>query len=305
MSRHSAFSRMDLLVIFLCLFVLGCVGLHFLLQGRIDNRSVSCMQNQQQWAHATLTYAETFQEYPGYSNKIGTGTRATWQVRLLPFVDRNDLYDVWTGKKPPANGQSATPTPYLANLICPNNPPDTPVCQSSFVANCGAAGYPEYAGNGIFVNRYDGPLIIRPDTVKDGIQFTLLFSENLQAGNWNANVPNTAPLSSEDCKRLTGMVFFDDDSIGTGTRRINRGKSDPGPAATQEYSRPSSMHTGGVNVVFCDAHCQFLSDSISYDVYRQLMTVDTAAATPGPTAASTPSAPYPAALPALKDADYQ
>src|SRR4051794_27070237 len=123
-------------------------------------RNTGCMQRQQQWAHACLTYAETFQEYPGYSNKIGPAqTRVTWQIRMLPFVDRSDIYDVWSGKKPPANSQSPTPTPYLDIMICPSNPPDTPTCQSSFVANCGGASSTPYAGNGIFVNHFNGTLI--------------------------------------------------------------------------------------------------------------------------------------------------
>jgi len=53
------------------------------------------------------------------------------------------------------------------------------------------------------------------------------------------------------------------------------------------YTRPSSAHSGGVNVAMCGGECQFLRDDIDYWVYEQLMTPDhkhsEAAAAPGGT----------------------
>ncbi len=39
-----------------------------------------------------------------------------------------------------------------------------------------------------------------------------------------------------------------------------------------DYARPSSMHPGGVNTIFCDGHLRFISEEIPYHVYTQLMT---------------------------------
>jgi prepilin-type processing-associated H-X9-DG protein len=41
-----------------------------------------------------------------------------------------------------------------------------------------------------------------------------------------------------------------------------------------QYARPSSLHGGGVNAVFCDGHVQFIKQIISPQVYFQLMTPD-------------------------------
>ena len=54
----------------------------------------------------------------------------------------------------------------------------------------------------------------------------------------------------------------------------------PGPQGTTasktnlDYARPSSNHPGGVNACFCDGHLQFISNSIDYEVYKQLMSPD-------------------------------
>ncbi len=38
------------------------------------------------------------------------------------------------------------------------------------------------------------------------------------------------------------------------------------------YARPSSAHTGGVNVIFCGGNHRFIADEVPYYVYTQLMT---------------------------------
>jgi hypothetical protein len=38
------------------------------------------------------------------------------------------------------------------------------------------------------------------------------------------------------------------------------------------YTRPSSMHSGGVNVVFSSGRAMFLRQDINYQVYISLMT---------------------------------
>ena len=56
-------------------------------------------------------------------------------------------------------------------------------------------------------------------------------------------------------------------------RLSTRGIDDAGDVS-YPHARPSSNHSGGVNVVFCDGHCQFLREDIDYDVYGRLMTPD-------------------------------
>ena len=47
-----------------------------------------------------------------------------------------------------------------------------------------------------------------------------------------------------------------------------------GNISSYYYARPSSYHTGGVNVAMCGGEVFFMRDDIDYKVYEQLMTPD-------------------------------
>jgi prepilin-type processing-associated H-X9-DG protein len=47
-----------------------------------------------------------------------------------------------------------------------------------------------------------------------------------------------------------------------------------GDGQTYEYCRPSSRHTGGVNMAFVGQNAQFIKEDISYFVFARLMASD-------------------------------
>ncbi len=289
-NHRRGFTLKELMVtvtILCALFALMAIGLN---QTGSRSRGLRCATHLDELAHATATYVSQHNGYPGYSRRLRNGNRATWVVTLLPQMDEEGIYSTWM--QPATSPQMKTLTRHIPATHCPLEP-DKSGAELSYVANCGSPNNikaPDFNGNGVFVNCYpsskDSPQSypdwkgVTPALIRDGESQTLLFTENLQAGNWNADpAPNTPPASDEACQRLTGFVFFDDDHQGLGTRRINRGKDDPGPATSMEYSRPSSRHPRGVNVAYCGGHVTFLSETIDYDVYRQLMTIDNDKAT--------------------------
>jgi prepilin-type processing-associated H-X9-DG protein len=97
----------------------------------------------------------------------------------------------------------------------------------------------------------------------DGASHTLMLSENVDAGGWtDVDEPRVGFVwidQLRDGKPDPITVWRINQTIGKGNGRI-------------ASARPSSWHTGGVNVAFCDGHTKFLSENVDYLVFTQLMT---------------------------------
>jgi prepilin-type N-terminal cleavage/methylation domain-containing protein len=119
----------------------------------------------------------------------------------------------------------------------------------------------------------------RPATVTDGLSNTLLLAENVRTGF----APNV-PLSNwGSCNTRQTKVYFshricgnnvcaagnvDFSRANSGEHAINAGRSQPEGMAPW----PSSFHPGVVVVGFADGRAQVLSETVSGQVYFQLMT---------------------------------
>ena len=225
-------------------------------------------------------------------------------------------------------------------LVCPSAPRSDRTDPLSYVVNSGSAWtandfrppmaapptWVEDLASGVFFNRAradfnsaatqnnalppldafspkSGPIMTADYiTEHDGLTYTMLLSENLQAGGWACDPGKpTFPLQSEfQMRAVTSFVWyvtgqqnnelpvsnsiarlknFDPSLVG-----INR-RSDletPLPdrfsfVPTSNYgglaaARPSANHGGGVNVAFCGGNSAYLSEDIDYRVLTQLMT---------------------------------
>jgi prepilin-type processing-associated H-X9-DG protein len=113
----------------------------------------------------------------------------------------------------------------------------------------------------------------------DGASTTILVSENVQATTWHA----VSMKGQRSPQAFNIFVFWNvlEDQIGDSRFQsigINRDR-DGLPDGTSldarlTAARPSSFHSGGVNVAFCDSRVTFLREDIDYSVYGQLMTPD-------------------------------
>lgn len=125
--------------------------------------------------------------------------------------------------------------------------------------------------------------------IRDGLSQTLGFSENLQATDWgNTGVRDAvsdnilSPTNNSPRVKL-GMVYLyrDEDisSSGVGRRPLaNRalaenyiGGDKYSTAVGPETARPSSMHSGVVNVTMLDGSVRTLRDRLDYTVYSALL----------------------------------
>ncbi len=180
-----------------------------------------------------------------------------------------------------------TPTFQLPELICPDSgkqPNDTTAQPLSFVANCGMPdfnsegdlpdqknpevpfGPPDHLANGVFFDQTKPDQKMNLDFLyeNDGIENTLLLSENLNAG-----------FCFDTHESSIGFVWIDSFKNGIAARDdqallgINQRSGNPPSLRT---ARPSSNHPGGINVTFCDGSTKFLNENIDYIAFCHFMT---------------------------------
>jgi prepilin-type N-terminal cleavage/methylation domain-containing protein len=313
-SRNSAFTLVELLVVIAIVGVLLALLLPAVQRARETSRRSSCLNNLRQIAMATIEYEGARRRMPGLYEELNGGKmtmdsvtfHTTWAVTILPGMERDKVYQV--------HAEGRLPKVFVPSYVCPS---DSTVSnkgpQLSYVANAGRAGSAgsQKAANGAFVNRSWSPqLSVRDVDWTDGREYTLLYSENVDATSYDEIGWNIwgQPLTdfddwAFDRDRTWGLGFYwwpDPPSIAWAPINLERKpRSEIRCAAVANYphlfrwsencssdccaeagdemqqlSRPSSMHGGGVNVAFASGRAIFLRDNIQNKVYIALMTLD-------------------------------
>ncbi len=247
--------------------VIGFVAILIVPRGPISRESprrVRCMNNQSELAKALLQYEQAHQRFSGYVNRTTTPNSDqtlthSWVVSCLPYLGRADLDRRWRNGSP-----IAVP---IRLLTCPG---DRSIRRKqpalSYVVNCGKPGDDDGPAEGVFFNHdMDGePPTASLTDITDGTQHTLLFSENVQAGEW-----------ADTAEADLGIVWRDKPGDCDPVNRcINAGER----PHDIRYARPSSDHPGGAIVSYADGHQEFVDELIDYAVYQRMMAPHDAAA---------------------------
>ena len=221
---------------------------------RESGRRTACTANQTQIALAINSHDQAKGYIPGWrnSNPAGTVQTPSWPIPILPYAERNDVYQSWT--------QGNTPSAYLSTFVC-----------SSAVVGSTTQAVLSYAGNaGSLANtrKWDGVMLDTTfsDTGRidmediaqgDGTATTLLLAEKSATGTglpqqlWGAIMP------------LVPASFAATPAFGI-TVDLS--------ASARSNNLPSSNHSSVVVVAFCDGHAMALRTDIDTKVYAQLIT---------------------------------
>ena len=162
-------------------------------------------------------------------------------------------------------------------------------------------------GNGVFF--YAGPPSVAAEniipmstsylTTNDGVSTTLMLSENVDAWTWSTNLSAGTAAAAGNMTVTTWerwLGFGYDPGAATADLAAMAGipqvpnamLNNPAPMGINAaygqskiaggtpnqfngFVRPAAYHPSGVNMVFCDNHVRFISDTISYNVYVALM----------------------------------
>lgn len=135
----------------------------------------------------------------------------------------------------------------------------------------------------------------RSDNIKDGLTQTIAFSENLQGDAWGYAGGGPGTPAKWNSAAVGSVTYYGDDLDNTLSPRVHTGFNwlnrlgsaviDVNKINGERYtatlnfqsSRPSSGHTGVVNVAMLGGSVSTMSDGIDYVVYQALMTPHTKA----------------------------
>ncbi len=290
MSRRG-FTLVELLVVIAIIGMLMGLVLPAVQSARESGRNTVCKSNMREVARAIMHYESARNQYPGYLDLFRHQNQNLYRrplmVLLLPYLDRRDLADRFStiadhvpGGAPLSSYFPGYQGLHLPVLNCPSANVALPR-HTAFVYNTGTA--PSWLGgpsvqnpaDGVFLWNGNGQYIMTSDRVYDGLENTIMISENIQARYW-----------TDTDERYIGMVWWDVEPSDFGTffsgqpiLTINQEKSagiEPfnvisGTNAIR-YARPSSNHPTSVNVAYCDGHVVELYEGIDYRTYVHMMT---------------------------------
>jgi prepilin-type N-terminal cleavage/methylation domain-containing protein/prepilin-type processing-associated H-X9-DG protein len=306
--RHArrGFTLVELLVVIAIIGTLVALLLPAVQSARETARGNTCRNNMKQLQLALTNMDSTLKRLPGYAEELfnpnGTksGTplmftssyarRASWVVRLFPYIEENALWDTWSSSFLDTSGKHVNPpAPSIAALNCPSNVSETPDAPTlAYVGNAGWAfsdsgtyGRPstdksEHAANGIFFDNNKnfssgvGPQDNREGDAKiqmslaqvvDGTTKTLMLSENLHTLYWCYEPVNSTSGTAgyvqndastvPDTKSLFGFVWKNHPTVND---RINGDKN------YDKATPPDKVNSANPQLAFA-------SDPTTYETY--------------------------------------
>ena len=150
----AAFTLVELLVVITIISMLMGLLLPAVNSAREAGRRATCLNNEKNLALAAQNFDSSKRYFPGYVQRMTATATASgaagswpvsWVVMLLPYLERRDLYDLWSAAtvNPYATANQGTYYSSLTILRCPSDPSDSGGAQStwlSYVCNRGVNG---------------------------------------------------------------------------------------------------------------------------------------------------------------------
>jgi len=304
-SRARAFTLIELLVVIAIIAVLVAILLPAVQQAREAARASQCRNNLKQYGVALHSYHETYGSFPiGGTGDRDWAPRVSWQVRVLPFLEQTQLYNLidMTGKTASAieatlaDGRKASEV-RIAVALCPSEPNGETRngwAQGSYAGSMGSqwspstnaacAPYQVYAektspdwGKTLVKATLSGMFsrqgaVVRVGDVRDGTSNTLHVGEVIPTcladsrGSWSFA---TSVCNAEGQTLAPINDFTTCDLMGPNRRITN-----PSCVSQDNWNYSfgfRSNHVGGAHFLMADGAVRFLSENIDHaNTYQAL-----------------------------------
>lgn len=271
------FTIVELLVVIAVIGILMGLLLPAIQAARESGRRTACMSNAYQLGMAVNRFDQDKGRVPRWQDMISsTPLYVSWPVVLLPYLERNDLYDLWS---------AGTATDSKVGLfLCPSSPPvENNPAPLAYAGNAGDGSGTTLA-NGVMPPIGIG-YSLEDIADGDGTSTTMLFAEKSATFNsqrtwatseyqsrWSYPGSNTGPqLFSFQNNPVPDPSIFLPEIVPAGNCQQLFPLFGHG-------SPPTASHLNGSVVAFCDGHTHFLKDDVSSSVYTQLITSRNSAA---------------------------
>lgn len=278
--RPTGFTLIELLVVFGILSILTVLAVPAILAARDSARRATCGMNLAKLAIGVGKHDVAKGAMPGWVQTlvVGSGTyQVNFATQLLPYVERNDIYDAWVSS---TSAWATYSLPGVTVFQCPAQAAAYSVSYFSgpldYRANYGCGCDQAYLGgnpsndDGAFVSGALGRSRSLADIeAGDGLQCTFLLTENMRG----ALGPYDRSYLDGYCGSCPTYHAYDWCSgfgihIWYPSTPINAAQA----SGIGGYIFPWSVHGGGAFVAFADGSVRFEKESMPLYVYAHLVT---------------------------------
>jgi prepilin-type N-terminal cleavage/methylation domain-containing protein/prepilin-type processing-associated H-X9-DG protein len=307
-SRHG-FTLIELLVVIAIIGVLIGLLLPAVQKVREAANRMKCSNNLKQIALAMHNYHDTYGVLPAQTANNGNSCcYGTWQMAILPFVEQQNLWNMYTNWANTAataqtyeqNSNLLVTSQRLATFTCPSDTPSSAknAKYNGVTYNIQQQGNIDYSqGNDSLttfpdIGNYPGLKFggapfsrsaqFKITDVTDGTSNTLMVAEiNIGQGADFRGLTWWAEGSGFTTYRTPNSASFDMIANGKGAcgcvptsqNSMNADcKCYPTPAPNWNAFAARSRHTGGVNAALCDGSVRFFTNSVAWATWQALGT---------------------------------